>query len=74
MLILSLDGHVPVLSKRVDRRHGSAYKRAGKLLRLEETSGEHLLQAPAQSRANTEFRPGFEGFVQSAQPLLEVSP
>lgn len=74
MLILSLDGHVPVLSKRVDRRHGSEYKRASELLGLEETLGGHLLQPPAQSRANTEFRPGFEGFVQSAQPPLEVSP
>lgn len=70
MLILSLDGHLSVSSKRVDMQHGSEYKRARELLRLEETLGEHLLQPSAQSGANTEFRPA----TQPAQPLLEVSP
>lgn len=59
MLILSSDDHLSVLSKWVDTQHGSEYKRARALLRLEETLGEHLLQPPAQSGANAESRPGF---------------
>ena len=59
MLILSSDGHLSVLRKWVDTRHGLEYERARKLLRLEKTLREHLLQPPAQRKVNTEFRPGF---------------